>query len=152
MRATRDIDRSASVWREIYMPVRRTSTVSQGGAIKALFEDIASRGYDPLLHGAVGCLRLDLTGDGATEQFFVTVNKGAIGISKKRAGADAVVNCDRALFDQMAEGKVNAMAAILRGEMHVDGDLGLVTAFSRLLPGPPASLKSFQEREKRISK
>jgi putative sterol carrier protein len=37
----------------------------------------------------------------------------------------------------MVEGKVNAMAAVLRGEVSLEGDLGLVISFQRLFPGPP---------------
>ena len=37
----------------------------------------------------------------------------------------------------MASGKVNAMAAVLRGDLAVEGNAELLVLFQRLLPGPP---------------
>jgi hypothetical protein len=36
-------------------------------------------------------------------------------------------------------GRMNAMAATLRGVLDPEGDLGLVLLFQRLFPGPPGS-------------
>ena len=46
---------------------------------------------------------------------------------------------DRALFQRLANGEVNAMAALLRGAIAVEGDPQLLVMFQRLLPGPPGS-------------
>ena len=40
--------------------------------------------------------------------------------------------------DRIAGGEVNAMAAILRGAITVEGDPALLLMFQRLLPGPQA--------------
>jgi hypothetical protein len=37
----------------------------------------------------------------------------------------------------MTEGRANAMAAFLRGEVQSAGDVSLVIAFQRIFPGPP---------------
>ena len=131
------------------MPAARKRSTTKGDATEAFLEDIASRGHEPLLRNTVGCLRIDLTEDGTTDHFFITVEEGVVEISERRTRADAVLHCVRALFNQIVEGKVNPLTAILRGELHVEGDLELPTAISRLFPGPPASLKSFLEREKK---
>jgi hypothetical protein len=43
------------------------------------------------------------------------------------------------LFEAIAAGKVNATAAVLRGELAIEGDWELMVLFQRLLPGPPTS-------------
>jgi len=134
------------------MSASRKATTTTTDATDAFFEALASKDYEPLLHDTVGCLRIDLTQDGTPARSFITVDKGVVRISKRRARADAVLSCERALFNHVAQGKVNALAAVLRGELHVSGDVSLFAAVSRLFPGPPGSLKSFREREKKVLK
>jgi len=116
----------------------------------AFLEDLATRGHDPLVHQATGTLRLDLLDDGDVDRWYVTLAKGDIRVARRGSRADAVLRVERSLFDGMVQGKVNAMAALLRNVLHVEGNLGLVTMFSRLLPGPPASQRSFLERQKEL--
>jgi hypothetical protein len=40
------------------------------------------------------------------------------------------------LFERVARGEANALAAALRGEIDVEGEPGLLMAFERLFPGP----------------
>jgi putative sterol carrier protein len=46
------------------------------------------------------------------------------------------VRVDRALFERIASGEVNAMAALLRGAIDVSGESSLLLALQRVLPGP----------------
>ena len=103
------------------------------------FEELAERGHEPLLDGTTGTLRLDIQDGKRVEHWFVAINRGDVKVSHDDAKADAVVRADRALFDGLASGKINAMAAFLRGVIEPRGDLGLVIAFQRLFPGPPSS-------------
>src|SRR5262245_22158067 len=41
-------------------------------------------------------------------------------------GADSLISTDRVLFDQITNGQVNVLAAVLRGAVTVDGDLELL--------------------------
>ena len=60
---------------------------------------------------------------------------------------------ERSLFDSMATGKVNAMAAALRGVVAPEGNLGLLVSFQRLFPGPPRSRpRSSASRPKRSAR
>jgi putative sterol carrier protein len=104
---------------------------------EAFFDDLARRSHEPLLQRASGTLRFDLADGKDTVHWYVTLKKGDIAVSHKRTGADAVVRADRALFEGMATGRVNAMAASLRGVVGLEGDLGLVMSFQRLFPSPP---------------
>jgi hypothetical protein len=46
------------------------------------------------------------------------------------------VRADKALFDAMAVGEVNALAAYLRGELALEGDPELLVLVQRVFPGP----------------
>ena len=105
------------------------------------FNALAERGHEPLLEKATGTMRFDLTDGKRIDRWLVAVTKGDIVVSRRNVRADAVVVADKALFERIASGEANAMAAMLRGEMGVDGDVRLVMAFQRLLPGPQRARK-----------
>ncbi|MCZ7526358.1 MAG: SCP2 sterol-binding domain-containing protein [Acidimicrobiia bacterium] len=105
-------------------------------AARAFFEELAHRGHEPLLRRLSGTIRFDLTGGRRTEHWYVTVRKGDVAVSRQDAEADAILRTDRALFDDLATGRANAMAATLRGAMQPEGDVGLIVSFQRLFPGP----------------
>jgi hypothetical protein len=105
-------------------------------AIDAFFSSIDGQS-PPLLANVSGTIRFDLSGHAGAEHWYVTVSKGRIAVSHKRSAADAVVHSDRALFEDLATGRSNAMAAWLRGALVPEGQLGLVVSFQRLFPGPP---------------
>jgi putative sterol carrier protein len=84
-------------------------------------------------------VRFDLADGERTDHWLVTVVRGEASVSREGADADCVIRAGKELFDRMASGEANAMAAILRGELAVEGDLGLLILFQRLLPGPPSS-------------
>jgi putative sterol carrier protein len=107
------------------------------GATEELFTKLAQRGYEPLLAKADGTVRFDLVDGRTTRRWLVELSKGNVAVSRRNARADAVVSADRRLFDRIASGKANALAAMLRDEVRVSGDVRLVVAFQRLLPGPP---------------
>ncbi len=104
------------------------------------FEALAKRGHEPLLQNASGTLRIELRNGKRAEIWHVTISKGDVTVSHANAEADAIVRADRALFDGMVTGRVNAMTAMLRGVLNAEGNLGLVMSFERLFPGPPKSV------------
>jgi SCP-2 sterol transfer family len=106
-------------------------------ASAAFFEDLGRTGHVPLLQRVKGTLRFDLDDDGGIEHWYVAVDKGDVRVSRKKTSADTVVNADRSLLDDMVQGRVNATAAMLRGLISAEGNLGLIMLFQRLFPGPP---------------
>jgi predicted lipid carrier protein YhbT len=110
-----------------------------GDSTAEFFEDLASRGHEPLLEKATGTVRFDLTQGAKTERWLVSVAKGDLAVSRRNVRADCVVSSDRTLFDGVVSGKTNAMAALLRGAIGVEGDVRLLVALQRLLPGSPGS-------------
>jgi len=114
------------------------SDVSTKDPTALFFRELAARGHEPILGRASGTIRFDLADGDRVERWFVTVKKGDITVSHKNSRADAVAHVEKALFDQIAAGTENAMAALLRGAFRPEGDLALLLCFQRVLPGPPS--------------
>jgi putative sterol carrier protein len=57
-------------------------------------------------------------------------------VSRRNAAADCIVRAGKTTFDRAAAGKLNLMAAVLRGEVEVRGDLRLLVLLQRLFPRP----------------
>ena len=102
------------------------------------FDGLAERGHEPLLQNVSGTLRFELVDGERVERWHLTIKNGDIAVSHKDAEADAVVRTSKVLFEGMTAGRVNAMAATLRGAVVPRGNLALVVAFQRLFPGPTA--------------
>jgi putative sterol carrier protein len=106
-----------------------------GETTAAFFEELAQRGYEPRAETMRGSVRFDLRSGKRIERWLVSVDRGAVTVSRRNAAADAVVRADEALFEGVVRGEVNAMAALLRGALTIEGDGGLLLLFQRLL-GP----------------
>jgi putative sterol carrier protein len=100
------------------------------------FQELGRRGYEPLLEKGTGTVRFDLVDGTRTDRWLLVLVRGDVSVSRKNAAADCVVRAERSLFDGMASGGVNAMAAYLRGELTLEGDPELLVLFQRVLPGP----------------
>jgi putative sterol carrier protein len=103
------------------------------------FEELAARGHEPRLARATGTVRFDLSNGKRTAHWVVTIKKGDLTLSQRNARADCVFRADRGVFDRVVKGELNAMAALVRGVMDVDGDPELLVLFQRLFPGPPGA-------------
>jgi len=109
-------------------------------ATTEFFQGLEARGHEPALEKANGTLRFDISNGGKRPtRWAVEVRRGDLTISHKNAKADCVVRADRALFDGIARGEVNPIAAVLRGAIDAEGDLRLLVSFQRLFPNPPRS-------------
>jgi putative sterol carrier protein len=101
------------------------------------FDELSRRGHEPLLEKATGTVRFEIVEGLYTTHWFVTIEKGDVTVTRDNAPADSVLRVDREMFDRVASGQANLMAALLRGALAVEGNLHLLTLFGRLLPGPP---------------
>lgn len=105
-------------------------------AIAEFFAELDRRGHEPLLENARGSARFDVTDGKQTDRWLLTIEKGDLAVSRKNAAADCVVRVDRAAFERAVKGKFNLMAAALRGEFTIGGDLRLLVLLQRLFPRP----------------
>ena len=102
-----------------------------------LLEELGRRGHEPLLEKVSGTIRFEIVDGKKTERRVVSIDKGDVSVSRKNVRADCTLRADKAVFEQLGSGKMNAMAATLRGDIAIDGDSSLLVPFQRLLPGPP---------------
>jgi putative sterol carrier protein len=107
------------------------------GATSGFLTALASAEHDSSLGRADGALRIELERNGKTERWFLEVHQGEVTVSRKRVPYDGTIRTTGELFDRMASGEANAMTALLRGEIQVEGDAELLVLVQRLFPSPP---------------
>jgi putative sterol carrier protein len=100
------------------------------------FDNLAHRGHIPLLEKAKGSVRFDITDDDRTDHYVVTLDTGDISVSREMAPADCVITTDRVMFEDIAKGEQNAMAALLRGSLQIEGDPRMAVLIQRLFSAP----------------
>jgi putative sterol carrier protein len=101
------------------------------------FEELGRRGHEPLMAKVTGRVRFDLVDGGRTDRWLVTVDKGDTVVSHQDGPAECTIRAEQALFERLCRGEENAMAAVLRGALVCTGDVELLYAIQRILPGPP---------------
>jgi len=106
------------------------------------FGELSQRGHEPLLRKLSGSVRFDIVDGKSVERRYVTVDKGRISVSGRGPGGHSVIRADRAVFGQIATGERNPVAALLRGELAMEGDWRLLVLVQRLFPGPPRKKSS----------
>ncbi|MEU6077510.1 SCP2 sterol-binding domain-containing protein [Micromonospora sp. NPDC047074] len=106
-------------------------------ATTRFFEDLDRRGYDPLLDKASGTLRLDLHQGAQTTHWLLRIDRGQVRVSQEDQDADTVIGTSPELFDDLATGREHGIAALLRGDMTVTGNVRLLVQLERLFPSNP---------------
>jgi putative sterol carrier protein len=107
--------------------------------LACFFDALADRGHEGVLAGESATLRFDVAEGETSQRWYVTVTNGDVSVSHKRSRADAVVRADSVSLTAVVSGRSNAMAAMLRGLLVVEGDWAPLAMFQRILPGPPDS-------------
>ena len=105
-------------------------------ATARFFDRIGQVDQGPTLGRTTGSLRIDLDRDGQVEHWRVELRPGAVAVSRAAGPADCVVRTTADVFEALARGRANAMAATLRGQLLLDGDPALLVRFQRLFPAP----------------
>lgn len=102
----------------------------------AFFEGLRQRDHQPALAHKSGVVRIDVDDNGRNDRWFVAIDDGTVKVSKRNQTADSIMRVDKELFDRVVTGKANAVAAMLRGEVLLEGDWNLLILFQRLFPSP----------------
>lgn len=103
------------------------------------FDGLGHRGPDPLLMKVRGTVRFDLGHRDGIDHWVLVMSEGNISASRGARPTDCVVSTDLRFFDKVTTGEANPIAALLRNEIAVEGNLLLFHYFQRLLPGPPGA-------------
>jgi putative sterol carrier protein len=102
------------------------------------FEDLRTRGHEPLLETASGSFRFEIVSGKKVDRWLVVVDKGDVAVSHRGGAADCALRADKADFDALVRGELSAVSAVLRGTLTLDGNWRLFVVFRRILPGPKA--------------
>ncbi len=102
-------------------------------------EGLGRRGHVPAFEKVDGTLRLDLREGRKIDSWMIVIHQGDVEVSRGRQDGDSVLKTDRAVFDRIVSGEVNALAAVLRGLVWIEGSVPLALSLTRILPGPPQS-------------
>ena len=105
-------------------------------ATAEFFDGLRQRNHQPALARKTGVVRVEVDDKGRSERWFVEIDDGTIKVSKRNQRAESTIRADRELFDRIATGEANAVTAVLRGEMALEGDWNLLVVFQRLFPSP----------------
>jgi putative sterol carrier protein len=105
-------------------------------ATAEFFGALTQHGHVPVLAKAKGTVRVELADGKRTDRWFLAIDKGDLSVSRRNAGSDCTFRTNKALFDRIVKGEVNATAAVLRGAVTIDGDLELLVQLQKLFPGP----------------
>jgi putative sterol carrier protein len=109
--------------------------VSTKDPVERFFAELATRGHEPLLRKASGSARFDVRDGRRTRRWVVTVDDGDVAVLPGNGAAACVIRADKAVFDRIVAGRMNAVAAVLRGDLEVEGDWRLLVRMQRLFPG-----------------
>jgi len=114
----------------------RDSVDPAADATRRFFTGLAER-HEPLPRALSGLIRIDVKDADRTECYFVQIRKGDVMVPREGTEADCVLAGDKSTFDAVVTGRMNAIDAVLRKQLDVQGDAILLTALQRLLPSSP---------------
>jgi putative sterol carrier protein len=106
---------------------------------KGLLEALSERSRERPVPGVDGVVRFDVKDGERVEEWYLTIAKGVVTVSRKGGEPDSILAGDVATFDAVLSGRANAMAALLRGALAAQGKVVLLTALQRLFPGSPGA-------------
>jgi len=106
--------------------------------IADFFTRLADRGAGPLPGDLTATLRFDVTEAGSVRHWRVAIDHGRVEVTDSGADADCVLTGEAAVFEELVTGHRNPMAAVLRGQVGIAGDVDLLVQVQRLFPAPGA--------------
>ncbi len=108
-------------------------------ATAGFFGALQQRGHEPLLERMDRVFRFELDEDGRSERWVLTVRRGDLYVTRDKRDADCVLTTSRETFDRVVRGETRPLAAWLRNDIAVEGQLYPLLMLGRLLPMPPGA-------------
>ena len=108
------------------------------------FERLHEQRYEPLLKRISGTIALIADRPEGKIRWMATIRDGEIGFTRQEEEqrADACMEASAALFDALSDGRENAIAATLRGDLVVIGDLRLAVQLDPTAAGAAADARA----------
>ncbi|MEU6074822.1 SCP2 sterol-binding domain-containing protein [Micromonospora sp. NPDC047074] len=103
-------------------------------ATSAFFEQLTAVGHDPRLCKVRGSVRFDIRDGEQVEQWLLDIDHGQMRVTQGAGPAGTVITVSAEVAEAMTRGEMNGLAAIIRGDILVDGDIGLAMRVGRLFP------------------
>ena len=105
-------------------------------ATERFFDRLSRCGHEPALANVSGRVGFDIVEGRRARHWLVTIESGDISVSRRKGNADCTMRAGVDVFDRLARGVDNAMAATLRGALTCAGEVDLLLAVQKLFPGP----------------
>ena len=96
------------------------------------FSDLGEKRHVPLLEGHSGTVLVELRGDRKVDRWYIDIKRGDVGLARKEGDADCILRTDADTFRAIVAGQMNAIAALLRGRVEVEGKVSLLVALQSL--------------------
>ncbi|MBE1484597.1 SCP2 sterol-binding domain-containing protein [Plantactinospora soyae] len=103
------------------------------------FEGLNHRPPDPLLGKIRGTVRFELEQGREVETWLLVLSAGSVSATQTDRSADCTVRAARDVFNEIASGRANPFASLLRNRLTVEGKLTLYSYLNHLVPGPPGA-------------
>jgi len=105
--------------------------------IQDLLDALAVRSRERPIAGVDGLVRFDVDDGGQVDSWYLTIAEGIVTVAREGGEPDCVATGDLAIVGAVLSGKANAVAAVLRGALDVEGKIVLMTALQALFPSSP---------------
>ncbi|MGW4500810.1 SCP2 sterol-binding domain-containing protein [Micromonospora sp. NPDC004336] len=115
----------------------------------AFFGELSRIGQDPRFRKVQGNVRFDIRDRDQVRQWTLTIDHGRLRVAAGGGPATTVLTLSAEVAEAMVRGEINGLAAMLRGEILVDGDLSLALRMGRLFHTPAAARETGQPRAQR---
>lgn len=100
--------------------------------VTSFFEELGGKRHVRLLEGASGTILIEIDSGKTVDRWYVKIKRGDVSVSDKGTAPDCVVKTDRATFQAIVSGQMNALPAVLRGKLEIDGKVNLLVALQSL--------------------
>jgi putative sterol carrier protein len=100
-------------------------------SVEQFFEELGEA-HVRLLQNTSGTVLVELRGGPRTERWYVNIRRGEVGVARSGRDPDCVIRTDRTTLEAILSGRLNAMPALLRGLLEVEGKVNLLAALQAL--------------------
>ncbi|GGJ81672.1 hypothetical protein GCM10010123_09320 [Pilimelia anulata] len=104
----------------------------------ASLQELSRRRLRPAPGSRSTTVRFVVPGPGGERTWLVRADCGQWVPPPSRDGIGCVITASEPVLRALLTGRANALAAVLRGQVAITGDMELLVAVQRLFPGPPS--------------